>query len=50
MPIKAERELVCSECGKTFRVVMNDAIMPEDAQMLEKPVCRKCRIKNKLFK
>lgn len=49
MPIKGEYELVCLKCGKKFTVVLNDAIMPKDAQFLEKPVCKKCALKIKMF-
>ena len=49
MPIKAEHELVCLKCGKKFTVVLNDAVMPKDAQLLEKPVCKKCKLKSRIF-
>lgn len=49
MPIKAKYELVCLKCGKKFTVVLNDAIMPKDALLLEKPVCKKCELKNRIL-
>ncbi len=48
MPIKSKRELVCTQCGKKFVVVLNDAIMPNDIQSLENPVCNICKLKTKL--
>lgn len=43
MPFQSKRELVCKRCGKRFTVTMGDAIMPKDAQLLENPICPKCK-------
>jgi len=42
MPIRAKRDLTCKKCGKPFSVMMNDAVMPEEVELLRNPICKKC--------
>ena len=50
MPIRVKRNFVCPKCGKKITVVMNDAIMPRDAEFMNNPLCKICRIKSKISK
>lgn len=36
--------LTCSRCGKSYKAVFGDAIMPEDLQRQRNPLCKKCQM------
>lgn len=50
MPIKSKRDLICKNCGKSFTIKLNDAIMPKDLEILSAPLCKKCELLFKLSK
>ncbi len=38
------KTLTCRRCGKRFKETFGDAIMPKDQQLLQCPLCRRCRV------
>ncbi len=46
--LKRTVTLTCKKCGRQFTYTCTDAVMPKDAQMMKKPVCRKCRVKHRI--
>lgn len=45
-----KERFVCERCGRVFYEYINDCIMPETAELLLHPKCRKCRIIGKIIK
>ncbi len=48
MPVKQKWDLVCIHCGRHFTLVTGDAIMPNEKNKLEHPVCKICNAKIKI--
>ena len=41
---KWSKEFTCRRCGKQFKATFGDAILPKDQQLMQYPLCRRCRL------
>ena len=48
--LRYKKKFVCEKCGRVFYEYIGDCIMPETAELLTHPKCRKCRLISKLTK
>ena len=48
--LRYKKKFVCEKCGRVFYEYIGDCIMPETAELLAHPKCRKCRLISKLTK
>ena len=46
--LRYKKKFNCEKCGRVFHVYINDCIMPETAELLAHPMCRKCRLISRL--